>query len=256
MTVGVPAQSTDFDSGSELLSEARRLVARATALHLPLRLLGGLAVRLRQPNAGPPLDDRAFADIDFISIRAGQRVIADFAEGAGYAPDRQFNVVSGAHRLIFHGGQDRKLEFFVNTFEMCHRVPMDRALIEPETIPLAELLLTKLQVVKLTEKDLHDVFILLHTHAVSTTDGDDINSSRVAQCCAGDWGLWRTATLNLSRAQELIVQRGLPPDSSSTISDRLTQLQSAIDGAPKTMSWKLRARLGERIPWYEDPDEV
>ena len=256
MSAQAPSEFTDAGSEPELLSEARRLAAQVATKRLPFRLLGGLAVRIRQPSACPPLYERGFADIDFMSVGAGPKQIAHFAEGMGYTPDRQFNVVNGARRLIFYGPQDHKLEFFVNSFQMCQRVPMDRALTEPETVPLAELLLTKLQIVKLTEKDLQDVLVLVHAHAVTSSDGDDINWLRVAQCCAGDWGLWRTATLNLSRSQESLAQAALSVADTASISGRLMQLRSTIDAAPKSISWKLRARIGERLPWYDDPDEV
>jgi hypothetical protein len=241
---------------SELAIEAKRLATRAAAESLPFRLLGGLAVRLRLPSGQAPLFQRRFEDIDIIAIGASQKQIGDFAKASGYTPDRAFNAVSGLRRLIFYGEPNLKLEFFVNSFEMCHRIPMDRALLEPETIPLAELVLTKLQIVRLTEKDLQDALQLLHGHDVGTSDGNTVNAARVAQCCAGDWGLWRTATLNLDRCSEALQRAPVTTDQRQTISRRISLLRSHIDDAPKSLRWRARSRVGERLSWYEEPDEV
>jgi hypothetical protein len=33
-------------------------------------------------------------------------------------------------------------------------------------------------------------------------------------------------------------------------------LRTAIAEAPKSTRWKLRARVGERQTWYQDPEEM
>ena len=33
-------------------------------------------------------------------------------------------------------------------------------------------------------------------------------------------------------------------------------LREAIDAAPKSARWRLRARVGERVAWYAEPEEV
>jgi hypothetical protein len=43
---------------------------------------------------------------------------------------------------------------------------------------------------------------------------------------------------------------------AQTIKRRLVTLQKAMDEAPKTMAWKMRAKVGTRVRWYEEVEEV
>ena len=38
--------------------------------------------------------------------------------------------------------------------------------------------------------------------------------------------------------------------------ERLRLLLTALNDAPKSARWKLRARVGDRVQWYVLPDEV
>jgi hypothetical protein len=46
------------------------------------------------------------------------------------------------------------------------------------------------------------------------------------------------------------------PVASETIEQRLDQLWERIEAQPKSVKWRLRARVGDRISWYELPEEV
>ena len=122
---------------------------------LGLRLLGGLGVRMQAPGGLHPAFARDYGDIDLaVPRRRGHRA-ERFLTEMGYAADGVFNATNGDRRLLFHDpATGRRVDVFVGRFEMCHTIPiMDRLDVEPRTIPLAELLLTKLQVVQLTGKD-------------------------------------------------------------------------------------------------------
>lgn len=242
----------------DIQAEARRIVAAGQAGGLALRLLGGLAVALHAPSAALPALARRYADIDLVApARQGGPAEALLA-GLGYQPDRQFNLLNGAERLLFYDPpRQRQVDVFVGQFSMCHRVPVaERLGLEPLTLPLAELLLTKLQIVRLNEKDLRDICALLLDHPPGAGDAETLNQERLAQVCAQDWGLWKTASLALERARAFAAQAGLAPEQVRTLDERAAALLQALDQAPKPLRWRLRAAVGERVPWYELPEEV
>lgn len=241
-----------------IVDEARRLTDAAAGQQLPIRLLGGLAIKLRvEPNLHPSLT-REYKDIDFVSAKDQGKPTATFFEAMGYEPDRQFNAFSGGTRLLFHDpANQRQLDVFVGAFRMCHEIPIgDRLTVDPVTLPLAELLLTKLQVVSLNEKDLRDTVAILHHHPVADHDGNTINAQRVADLCAEDWGLWRTTKMNAQRVHEGLALYDLTDRERTAVAQRLDELWKRIEDAPKTRGWRLRDRIGDRKRWYEEPDEV
>ena len=137
--------------------------------------------------------------MDFIVPKGRSAETQKFFESLGYAPQTRFNTLYGTERLLFFDeDHDRQVDILVGTFRMCHEIPIGKRLdLEPMTIPLAELLLTKLQIIELNEKDVRDSLALLHNHPVEESDGDSVNAAHVAKLCASDWGLWRTITANL-----------------------------------------------------------
>jgi hypothetical protein len=132
----------------------------------------------------------------------------------------------------------------------------ERMQLEPRTLPLAELLVTKLQIAELNEKDLRDALALFHGHAVNESDGDSINGARVAKLCSTDWGLWRTLTGNLATCREHLDRYELPEAERSGIAADIDALVERLEREPKSRGWKLRAKIGERKRWYTTPEEV
>jgi Uncharacterised nucleotidyltransferase len=242
---------------SDIVDEARRVLDAAGSQGTTLALLGGIAVRLHASEV-PPALRREYHDIDFAVPKGGGRPAADLLEAQGYEPSKEFNALNGRERLLFHDPEHgRQVDVFVGSFRMCHEIPFEGRLRSGEqTVPLAELVLTKLQIVELNEKDVRDTALLFYGHEVSDHDEESINGERIAELCAGDWGLWRTLTSNLERCREHLGDYPLPQDDARRISDRLGQLLGMIEDRPKSRGWKLRARVGERKRWYELPDEV
>ncbi len=233
------------------LQESRRLVNSASSAGLVLRLLGGVAVCLQAPD-DQPLLPRKVGDIDVATKRDTKRAATDVLTRAGYAPDVHFNAFHGAHRLVFYDETNgRKLDVFMGDFSMCHVIPIaDRLELEPLTVPLAELMLTKLQIVELTERDQRDIYNLIYHH-----DIDDLDAGYIAGLCARDWGLWRTTKATIERCLANMGSYALAPAAASTIAERLKVLWKRIEDAPKTTKWKLRNRVGDRVRWYEEPEE-
>jgi hypothetical protein len=224
---------------------------------VPLRALGGVAVRLRTPRV-PPALAREYRDIDLVTARRRSADVARLLEGGGYRPEPEFNALRGDRRLLFHDDEHaRQVDVFVGAFAMCHEIPVvERLELEPRTIPLAELLLTKLQIVEVNDKDLRDAATLLLGHEVADRDGDAVNAARVASLCAADWGLWRTAGQTLQRLRSELPTLGLGAAEQAVVDERAAALEGAMDAAPKSVRWKLRARIGDRARWYEEPEET
>jgi hypothetical protein len=240
-----------------VLDEARRLARLATDAELPLALLGGVAVRLAARDV-PPALDRAYKDLDFAVARGVGHAAEQLLCEAGYEPAREFNAVNGRDRLLFFDpDHSRQVDVFVGSFRMCHEIPLANRLVTGRpTVPLAELLLTKLQIVELNEKDVRDSLLLLYGHEVSDHDADGVNGSRIAELCARDWGIWRTITANLARCAELLDNYPLATADADRIRDRIGQVLTRIEQAPRSRAWSLRAKIGERKRWYELPEEV
>jgi hypothetical protein len=219
------------------------------------RALGGAAVCLQSPG-GKPLWARV-GDIDLVTPRGAGRAIAELLQRAGYIAEEMFNALHGTRRQLYvDPAHERKLDVFVADFSMCHVIPSAARLHrDPLTIPLAELLLTKLQIVQLTERDQRDIYNLCYHHEVDGTDGSGIESALIAELCVRDRGRWRTCKGTIERCEADLERSELAADRRATISQRLTHLWERVQAAPKTRSWRLRSRVGERVRWYDQPEE-
>ena len=243
---------------ADIVAEGRRLLERAEGENIPLRLLGGVAIKLRAPGELPTPLTRQYADLDFVTGKRASGQTQSFFRKEGYEPHTAFNALHGQDRLLFFDNDnERQVDVFVGTFSMSHKIPLgDRIELEPATLPLAELLLTKLQIAELNEKDVRDALALLHDHPVDESDGDSVNAARIAKLCAGDWGLWRTITGNLTTSGEYVGRYDLAPDAQEQLRGRIAKLLERIEEEPKSRGWRLRGKIGERKRWYELPEEV
>jgi hypothetical protein len=240
-----------------VVDEPERLLDQAQREGTTLALLGGVAVRLHATDV-PSCLDREYKDIDF-AVPKGRGGDADkLLRAGGYEPEITFNAMMGKERMLFHDtSHGRQVDVFVGSFRMCHEIPFGNRLTPGErTVPLAELLLTKLQIVELNEKDVRDTVLLFHGHDVADHDDDAVNGARIADLCANDWGLWRTITANLGRCREHLHDYSLPDPDRERIGRRVDAVLERIEQAPKSRGWKLRAKIGERKRWYELPEEV
>jgi hypothetical protein len=241
----------------DVVEEGRRVLAGADDQGVTLRLLGGVAILLRSQNGLAEPFRRAYEDLDFAASRASAKACTGLLSELGYEPNVPFNALHGRQRLLFfderHG---RKADVFVGRFRMSHEIPLEGRLdLEPLTVPLAELLLTKLQIAELNEKDVRDSIALLHGHPVGDEDGDTVNATRVAELLSDDWGLWRTITGNLAVCRDHVSRYPLAQEEARLIAGRIDTLTAHIEAEPKSRAWRLRARIGERKRWYETPEE-
>jgi hypothetical protein len=244
-----------------LETEADRILDVAGGAGLTLRLVGSMAVLRRCPNHAVLLAsaDRVYRDIDFAGRKEEARDLHALLTGLGYAEDREVFVVSEGARAIFGGATNGvHVDIFYEKLDFCHAIPLkDRLHIDAPTLPLAELLLAKMQIVKITEKDFIDTIALLLEHPLGEGDQGTLNVARIANLCAEDWGLWRTTTMNLEKLQRFAASHSmLNGVQKARLGAQVAALQERVDAEPKPLAWRLRARIGERVKWYNDVEEV
>ena len=248
-----------MDNGplADPIAEARRLIELAEAGGVVLRALGGVAVCLQAP-AGQPRLTRRVKDIDLAAAKGASRSTVKVMLGAGYVADEMFNALRGSRRLLFHDLVNaRHLDVFVGEFSMCHDLPLTTRLHrDPLTVPREELLLSKLQIIELTENDQGDVYnLLFHNDIAESAAGEGISAEFIAVLCAGDWGLWRTCQLNIGRSLRNLEHSELDPAERELVAGRLESLRVRIDAEPKGRRWRLRNQVGDRVRWYAEPEE-
>ena len=242
---------------ADVEAEAARLLERASQAKVLVRLLGGAAVGMHRHAPLPPMLERRYGDIDVVVKKGQDRGLKRLLEELGYVPNRSFNNLHGDRRLLFYDERNaRQLDVFIGTFRMCHALDLDNRLeLHPATLAPADLLLTKLQIVKINAKDIIDALALLLGHQVERAPGDVIDLGRLVQVTSRDWGWYTTFMDNLAQLLQHM-ESILPPDAAAQVSRRFATIQEALVDAPKSLSWKARAAIGRRMAWYELPEEI
>ena len=245
---------------SDFLEEVNRIMDAAKAEGALLRLLGALAFHIHCPKFSymQEMLGRTFTDIDFASYRKEVERINTLFAGLGYQYDVRVRALFGS-RLVFDdtSGTGRHCDVFLDKLEFCHDIDFkDRLEVDYPTIPLAELLLEKMQIVKLNEKDVIDTIMLFREHPIGGSDAETINADYLAHLTASDWGLWKTFTTNLEnvRTKTQTLEK-LSEDDKTDVTSKITALRARIENEPKTRGWKIRSQIGERKKWYRDVDE-
>ena len=228
---------------------------------VPLRLIGAQAFRTHCPQYGSIQDKlgRKFTDFDFVSyprcVRDVRRILTDL----GYEEDRQVTQLFGDRRMLFRDPAfDRHTDVFYNVLDFCHPISfVGRLEQDRPTVPLAELLLEKMQIVQINEKDVIDSIMLLREHPIGDSDDETINAAVIVNLLADDWGFWRTFTANFRLLDErLATYPDLTDEDRAVVHQRIQDLQRRIEAAPRSLRWKARARIGERLKWYKDVEEL
>jgi len=243
----------------EIVVEMNRLMDAARANKIGMRVIGGLAVREHSPNRQRAFT-REYPDIDFVVHKNSRRKLPVFFKDMGYIPDRQFNILNGTRRQIFIDTlTGRRIDVFVGDFEMCHKLPMkDRLEVHPVTVPLAELLLSKAQILELNRKDALDIISLLLNNHLGRDDDQKINLHRIARLCLRYWGLYKTLSINLGRIEEILIKEdlGLTQAERQLVVRRVHRIQRTLKAINKNLFWQIRNQLGTRVRWYTEVEEV
>jgi hypothetical protein len=228
------------------------ILDRAASAGLPAKLIGGLGCWFSiREHAAAARYQRGYGDVDIIVPKRSRSALAAVLCPPLFLPNTAFNAVQGETRLMFASSGGCKVDVFVGGFEMSHRVPFpDASFAGPASpAPPPELLLTKLQLHAITDKDIADVTGLL----AFLTPGSDIDTDRFAAPLAADWGIWRTVTGNLETVADAAGEHG--GEHRDQVRAAAARLLAAATSAPKSLRWKARSRIGERVPWYQLPEE-
>jgi hypothetical protein len=238
---------------ADITQEATRIIDAANAEGIHLRLLGGLAIYFQSPSArSEERLKRRYNDLDFVTLSKWGAKTKTLLANLGYSGNKTFNALHGHQRLLFWDDQHgRQIDIFIDRMQMCHTIDFrSRLHLDQRTLSLADLLITKLQIVEINEKDLIDVLAVFHDHDVVDNE-QGINSDYIASLTANDWGLHKTLDVNLKKAQAFALERNFP----THIPERIDALVAVLEARPKSFAWKARAVVGERVRWYELPEE-
>ena len=244
---------------ADVREEAGRLAAACVQLELGARLIGGLAVWLRCPSVRTGPFARSYQDMDFAVSAASSLKFKALLMTQGYLPDQFFNGLHGATRLYYQEPAGRwSIDVVIDELVMSHKLDLRGRLDgTAPTITLADLLLSKLQVWEINRKDLGDTLCLLADHALTEDDTvtDGISLPRLRSVLGKDWGFCHTFERNARKVAELWAAEPLA-GVTCDVGTQISALQQAIEDAPKSRAWRIRSRVGERIRWYETPEEV
>jgi hypothetical protein len=188
-----------------------------------VRVLGGVAIAMQCPTAQEPALARRYEDLDLVTTARSAYTVGELLQELGFAPEEQFNQLHGRSRLLFESATCH-LDVLVDKLVMCHTLDLAKRInVTSGTVPLADLLLSKLQIVNLNDKDVRDIVAVLSDHEL---------------------------------VRERLGALGLAPDQLDRVAARLDALRELGEACQKSMRWRARARMGERVPWYNDPEEV
>ncbi len=242
-------------------NELKRILLASEEAGVLLRVIGSLAFQMHCPKYGylQAAMGRAYTDIDFAAYNRQTGEIRVLMAGLGYAENREVFIVSSGSRSIFSRPEiGIHIDVFYEKLDFSHVIQWkDRLEVDAPSIPLAEMLLEKMQIVQINEKDVVDTIMLMLEHPLGDTDHETINIARVAALCSGDWGLWRTTTMNLDKVRQVARSHPvLTPEQKERIDAQVQTALDRIESEPKTLAWRLRSRVGDRVKWYKDVDEV
>lgn len=235
------------------LEAAEQIIDVGEERGVTLRLLGGLAFKLNCPSSNRGIFFRENKDIDLVGRRDDSRKIVKIMETLGYKPRDIFNKLNMGRRFIFYDmGNKRRVDIFLDEFEMCHKFNFKNSLLpNTYTLPITELVMTKLQVVEMTEKEHLDLIAAFRDFDLAG-ENRGIDGEKIAELCSKDWGLFTTFSKSLDSVRDRAVSLGR--DDRDIVLPRILGLKKLMEDRPKTLSWRVRARIGEKAKWYELPD--
>jgi len=237
-----------------LIDEAVKIVKLADETSLVLRIMGAIAVRLHCPRSSYLFQsmERELSDIDLAGRSEQREKIANLLEKLGYSRRPITMSLATTGREIYVGHENTHLDIFLDKLDMCHLI---RFRLEKDfpTIPLADLFLEKMQIVKPGDKDLKDILVLLREHQLGHNDDDTLNIKHIAEVLSKDWGFYYTVTQNLKKVKAFMLRVNFLDDKDrSDIISKIDLILSHLEKTPKSLGWRLRAKIGTSMKWYSD----
>lgn len=249
-------------TNDELQQYASQLLARAkSGGRTSLRLLGGVAIRRLFPiPAAHPALQRICKDLDFAVSRREAKGLNEVFADCGFAANRNFNALHGETRLMYEAGE-LQADIFISEFHQCHKLTLEpRLRVIEETLAPVDLLLMKLQVVEMNEKDMQDLCVLLLGAELGNHDSPiEINIDYLTTVTSQDWGWHTTCTDTLKKLSDYVTDKltdRLTHAQQETIRAKVQRIEKAMEEKPKSIKWKVRNAVGRKVPWYQLPEEA
>lgn len=226
-----------------------------------IRVIGSIAFRIKAPEYSyiEYKNKRYLTDIDFVTYKDDIVKVQDMFFSMGWKEDQGVLRLFGDKRRIFyHPTVDLHSDIFIDKLRFCHDVDLrNRLELDNPTISLIDLILEKLQIVKINKKDLVDIMILLRKFEISfgKPDQTTIDGSYLVKICSQNWGWWKTATKNLVKVTQFS-QDYLEPKDAKVVIQKVNLLLENIRQHKKSIFWKIRNLFGEKFKWYNEVEEV
>lgn len=248
----------------DLVAEAVRLAESAQKHELAIRVMGACAVKIHCQKYRELHDrslNRVVTDVDFMSRRRDREHLKKFFLSEGYEPATRLMAMTEEARHLYDNPKTGiHVDVFFDELSMCHRIDFrERLEVDFPTIAVADLLLEKLQIVEINEKDIKDIVVIFLEHDVGESDSDCISATYIAKLLSRDWGFYHTATTNLSRIDGMLVphfQSFIQEAGTETVSRRIHALLTRAESEGKSISWRTRAKIGTKRKWYTDVEDV
>ncbi len=247
---------------SLMKAEGPRLVREGAKRGLHLRLLGAIAFQIHCPkyNSLTAKLHRRLSDVDFAAYNSERAMINGMMREFGYSDQPMVTALFGHQRMIWDNKSNGlHVDIFFDKLEMNHDIPFTGRLeIEEMTIPLSDMLLEKMQIVHINEKDIIDTIMLLREHSIGDSAvPETIDGSHLATLLANQWGFYYTVTANLRKVEDrLNLYPALTEEDRADVSNKIKSLLTILEKEPKTLAWKLRARVGPNSKWYKEVEDV
>jgi hypothetical protein len=246
---------------SDFVKEAIRVADSAQQEGIVLRIMGACAIRIHCPGHIHLHDalQRELTDIDFVSYGKYNPKIPSLLIRLGYTADERILALYGERRHIYRDEVNtRTVDIFFDKLIMSHTIDYSGRLeLDYPTVTPTDLLLQKVQIVRINEKDIKDSIILLLEHEVAEAEEETISARYIARLFSRDWGFYYTATTNLKKIGEFLQgYESLSDENKKTVEERIDKLVTQIEKEPKSMGWKMRAKVGTKSKWYEDVDDI
>jgi hypothetical protein len=259
-------QPANASSGplSDYEQEALRVVQYAKEKGVTLRVIGAAALRIHCPNhvALHKALGRELTDLDFVGYEKQSDDIDKVFEDIGYDTKQYLSAMldrSLRYRKFFYDTRNKRVsDVFLDRLEMCHVIDFrGRLEIDYPTVSLTDYLLAKMQIVRLNEKDIKDTIVLLIEHEVGDNDRQTVNADYISRLLSEDWGFYYTFTTNLNKIKQRVDGfDAIPPEEKQKFKQNADSLLKVIEKRPKSLKWRMRARVGTKQKWYNDVEEV
>ena len=230
--------------------KATQIIKSARENGATLRLIGGLAVKKFCNEI--EFCERDHGDIDLVGLSQESQQIIKTLTGLGYKENEEYTLASSGHRLLFELPDSHDhVDVFLDKLWMEHDIDLRKRLnIEDITIPVSDLIVCKLIVHDLTEKDYRDIVTLVKDLEIGTEDLPSIvNLNYISKLCSESWGLYHDILESIDECIAFLETYHFEEAVSREITSKFNLIRTAINEHPKSARWKLRSSVGERYHW-------